>query len=77
MSKHFKLNIKLDYSELEQTLYLLEQNVSQRAGESHEFTSAIIKAPGEAKGYEALAYVVSMEKIYGRHDVIVVKVASL
>ena len=24
MSKHFKLNIKLDYSELEQTLYLLE-----------------------------------------------------
>ena len=77
MSGHFKLNLSLNYSTFEHTLYLLEQNKSQQDGQSHEVTSAIIKAQGDAKGYESLAYMISMEKVFGRNDVIIVKVVSL
>lgn len=75
MSGHFKLRVQLDYTTLEQTLYLLESNQQQVKGESHEITSAIVKAPQE--GCEALAYVISMEKVFGRDDVVVIKVVSV
>jgi hypothetical protein len=56
-------------------LYLLESNQQQVKAESHEITTAIIKAPQE--GCESLAYVISMEKLYGRDDVVVIKVVSV
>jgi hypothetical protein len=79
MSGHFKLDIKVDYTEMEHTLYLLEKNEPQVRGQSHEISSAIVKAPMApgASGNEALAYVFSMEKIFGRDDVIVIKVVSI
>ena len=80
-SGHFKLVVKLKYTDIEQNLCLFNSDM-QSKGQSMNLGAALIHPPKNSEFYRsdkfsALAYVISIEKMLGREDVIIVRIASI
>lgn len=78
-SGHLQLSVALKYSDLEQTLFLFNSD-AVKDGRSQNISSALLKPKhDDTKGQQAaaLAYVISIEKIFGRDDALIVRIVSV
>ena len=80
-SGHLKLIAKLKYTDIEQSLCLFNSD-EQTRGQSMNLAAALIRPPINSEyhkrdKYSALAYVISIEKLFGREDAIIVRLVSI
>ena len=80
-SGHLKLIVKLKYTDVEQSLCLFNSD-EKTQGQSMNLAAALIRPPNNSEyfrkdKYSALAYVISLERIFGRDDAVIVRLVSI
>ena len=80
-SGHLNLVARLKYTEVEVSLCLFNSNML-KDGRQSCFSAALMMPPNEFKQgsldtFKALAYVVSLEKLIGMEDVVLIRISSI